>query len=55
MQQQEYLALDEETRKQLESKQAELLKKLKANFDTATGIQTKATERLKKLDKDIGE
>ena len=55
MQQQEYLALDEDTRRQLESKQAELLKKLKANFETATSIQTKATERLKKLDKDIGE
>jgi len=55
MQQQEYLALDEDTRKQLESKQAELLKKLKANFETATSIQTQATERLKKQDKDIGE
>jgi predicted ATP-dependent protease len=55
MQEQEYLALDEDTRKQLESKQAELLKKLKANFEIATSVQTKATERLKKLDKDIGE
>jgi len=55
MQEQEYVALDEETRKQLESKQAELLKKLKSNFETATSIQTKATERLKKLDKEIGE
>jgi predicted ATP-dependent protease len=55
MQEQEYLALDEDTRKQLESKQAELLKKLKSNFETATAIQTKATERLKKLDKEIGE
>ena len=55
MQEEEYLALDEDTRKQLEAKQAELLKKLKANFETATSVQTKATERLKKLDKDIGE
>ncbi len=55
MQEQEYLALEEDTRKQLESKQAGLLKKLKANFEAATSIQTKATERLKKLDKDIGE
>jgi hypothetical protein len=55
MQQQEYLALDEDTRKQLESKQAELLKKLKANFESATSIQTQATERLTKLDKEIGE
>jgi predicted ATP-dependent protease len=55
MQEQEYLALDEGIRKQLGSKQAKLLKKLKANFETASSVQTKAVERLKKLDKDIGE
>jgi len=55
MQEQEYLALDQGTRKQLESRQAKLLKKLKANFETASSVQTKAVERLKKLDKDIGE
>jgi predicted ATP-dependent protease len=55
MQEQEYLALDEDTRKQLESKQAKLLKRLKANFETASSVQTKAVERLKKLDKKIGE
>jgi len=55
MQEQEYLALDEDTRKQISSKQAELLKKLKASFETASSVQTKAMERLKKLDKDIGE
>ena len=55
MQEQEYLALDEDTRKQLESRRDKLLKKLKANFETASTVQTKAVERLKKLDKDIGE
>jgi predicted ATP-dependent protease len=55
MQEQEYLALDEDTKKQLNSKQVELLKKLKASFETASSVQTKAMERLKKLDKDIGE
>jgi predicted ATP-dependent protease len=55
MQEQEYLALDEDTRKQISSKQAELLKKLKTSFETASSVQTKAMERLKKLDKDIGE
>ena len=55
MQEQEYLALDQGTRKQLESRQAKLRKKLKANFETASSVQTKAVERLKKLDKDIGE
>ena len=55
MQEQEYLALDEGARKQLGSKQAKLLKKLKANFESASSVQTKAVERSKKLDKDIGE
>jgi predicted ATP-dependent protease len=55
MQEQEYLALNENTKKQIESKQAELLKKLKVNFETASNVQTKAMERLQKLDKDIGE
>jgi len=55
MQEQEYLALDEVTRKQLGARQAKLLKKLKPNFETASSVQTKAVERLKKLDKDIGE
>ena len=55
MQEQEYLALDERTRKQLGSRQAKLLKKLKPNFETASSVQTKAVERLKKLDQDIGE
>ena len=55
MQEQEYLALDEGTRKQLGARQAKLLKKLKPNFETAGSVQTKAVDRLKKLDKDIGE
>ena len=55
MQEQEYLALEEDVRKQLESRQAKLRKKLKASFETATSLQTKAVERLQKVDKDIGE
>jgi predicted ATP-dependent protease len=55
MQEQEYLALDESKRKELSSKQAELLKKLKSSFETVSDVQTKAMERLKKLDKDVGE
>jgi predicted ATP-dependent protease len=55
MQEQEYLALDEDTRKQINAKQAELLKKLKTSFETASSVQTKAMERLQKVDKDIGE
>jgi predicted ATP-dependent protease len=55
MQEQEYLALDERTRKQLGSRQAKLLKKLKANFETASSVQAKAVKRLKELDKAVGE
>jgi predicted ATP-dependent protease len=55
MQEQEYLALEEDVRKQLESVQAELRRKLKASFETATGLQAKAVERLQQADKDIGE
>jgi predicted ATP-dependent protease len=55
MEEQEYLALDEDARKQLDSKQAELRKKLKASFETASSVRTKAMERLQKIDKDIGE
>ena len=55
MQEQEYLALDEDTRKQLDSKQAELRKKLQASLETASNVQTRAMEQLQKADKEIGE
>lgn len=55
MQEQEYLALKEDVKKELDSKQAELRKKLKASLETASDMQTKATERLQKVDEDIGE
>jgi len=55
MQQQEYLALDEDARKQLDSKQAELRRKLQASFETASNVQTKTMEGLQKADKDIAD
>jgi predicted ATP-dependent protease len=55
MQEQEYLALDENTRKQLDSKRADLLKKLQTSFETVSSVQMQAMERLQKADKDIGE
>jgi predicted ATP-dependent protease len=55
MEEQEYLALDKDVRKQIDSKQAELRKKLKASFETASKVQAKALERLQKVDKEIGE
>ncbi len=55
MEEEEYLVLEEDVRKELDSKQTELLKKLKASFETASNVQTKTVERLQKADKDIGE
>ncbi len=55
MQEQEYLSLNEDVKKELDSRQAELRKKLKASFETASNVQTKAMERLQKVDEDIGE
>ncbi|HEY78614.1 MAG TPA: AAA family ATPase [Dehalococcoidia bacterium] len=55
MQEQEYLALEEAARKELDAKQTELRKKLQAGLETASNVQTKTMERLQKADKDIGE
>ncbi len=55
MQEQEYLALDEDAKKELDAKQAELRKKMQASFESASNVQTKTVERLQKTDKDIGE
>jgi predicted ATP-dependent protease len=55
MQEQEYLALEEDARRKTESRQAALRKKLQASFETAGNLQTKAQERLQQGDKDIGE
>jgi predicted ATP-dependent protease len=55
MQEQEYHALDEDTRKKIDSKQDELRKKLQANFEAASSVQMQAMEQLHKADKNIGE
>ncbi len=54
MNEQEYLALDERTKKQIEAKQAELRKKLRESFERASTLQQEAGERLEKADKEIG-
>ena len=54
MSEQEYLALDEHTKKQIESKQADLRKKLRESFERASLVQQEAGERLEKADKEIG-
>jgi predicted ATP-dependent protease len=55
MQEQEYLALEEAAKKELDAKQTELRKKLQAGLETASNVQTNTMEQLQKADKDIGE
>jgi predicted ATP-dependent protease len=52
---QEYLALDEETRRRIEAAQIELRKKLRDNFEQASNVQQETGQRLQKTDKEIGE
>lgn len=55
MQEQEYLSLDENTKKQLDAKQTELRKKLQENLEDAGNVQAKTVDKLKQTDKEIGE
>lgn len=55
MQESEYLALGGEEKKELDSKQAELRRKLQASFEAASNVQRQLAEQLQKADKDIGE
>ncbi len=55
MQEQEYLALDEDARKEISEKQAELRKKMMASLEAVTEMQTRIMEQLQQHDKQIGE
>ncbi|MFH1381521.1 MAG: ATP-binding protein [Chloroflexota bacterium] len=55
MQDNEYLSLKEEARKELEAKQTDLRRKLQASFEAASNVQKRTGEQLEKMDKDIGE
>ena len=55
MEEKEFLALKESTRKELQAKQAKLSQKLQATFEKVTNVQQQMAERLRKADKDIGE
>jgi predicted ATP-dependent protease len=55
MEEKEYLALEETTRKQLEAKQVELMKKLQSGLEKVRAVQQRTAERLQKADKNIGE
>jgi predicted ATP-dependent protease len=55
MQEQEYLALEEDKRKEITEKQTELRKKVMDSLEELNEMQTKNMERLQQLDKEIGE
>jgi predicted ATP-dependent protease len=55
MEEAEYLALKPDKKKALDDKQAELSKKLQANFEAAAKLQRDMTEQVQKMDKKIGE
>ncbi|MDD5168246.1 MAG: AAA family ATPase [Syntrophales bacterium] len=55
MEEKEYIALEESVRKEIETKQIELLKVVQANFERAGVVQRQTAERLQGLDKSIAE
>ncbi len=55
MQEDEYLALDEKTKEELDAKRAKLIKKIQAGFEAAVEEKKKTIEQLQKADKDISE
>jgi predicted ATP-dependent protease len=55
MQENEYLTLDKKVKKELDSKQVKLRKKLQASFEAVVNVQRETAELLQKADKDIGE
>ncbi len=55
MKEEEYLALGEKAKKELDTKQDALRKKLHVSFEAAGDIQRKTVDQLQKADKDIGE
>ncbi len=54
MTEQEYLALDDRTKKQIEAKQTDLRRRLRDSFERASKVQQETGERLEKADKQIG-
>ncbi|MHB8771792.1 MAG: Lon protease family protein [Syntrophales bacterium] len=55
MEEKEYIALEEQVRKELDATQAELMKLVLANFEKAAALQRRTAERLQELDKSIAE
>jgi predicted ATP-dependent protease len=54
MSDQEYLSLDDRTKKMLEQKQADLRQKLRESFEKASSVQQETGEKLAKADVNIG-
>jgi len=55
MEEKEYLSLDDNTRKKIEVRQAELTKKLHTVFDKVSNLQKETASQINKMDKEIGE
>jgi len=54
MEEKEYLSLNEADKKSLDAREEELRKKIQSVFERLGGIQKQTSERLSKMDKDIG-
>jgi predicted ATP-dependent protease len=54
MSEQEFLALDEPTRKTIEAKQVELRRRLRDSFERAAKLQQDMADKLQKADRDVG-
>ena len=53
--QDEYAALDESVRKQLETKQTELLKKIQSTYERAKELERETTQKLQNVDKTVAD
>jgi predicted ATP-dependent protease len=55
MEQKEFLALDERSRKELENKQTALLARLRTGLERASNVQQQIIDKMQKTDRNIGE
>ncbi len=55
MQEEEYLALNEQTRNDLEARQTELRKKIQDAIEAASSVQNEAIEKIKQMDREVAE
>lgn len=55
MEEQEYLALDEKTRNEIDARQTQLRTRLQEGIEAASNVQNQAIEKLKQMDREIAE